>query len=432
MIHRVVKKVFYLLNTQLSKNIFSMYFVQAARYIIPLLTIPYIARVLGVSSWGMLAFTQAFSLYLFLFVDFGFELSATRKIATNINNSHEKSNILINVLNVKVFFSLFVLMASFLILQLWSDFFSNSTLYWAGIFWALTNTFNLFWFFQGIERVQLLALIDVSSKIIGLLLIFYFVKVPGDEWMVLGIHALSAATVFFISLFIAIKHTGFTVPTINESYNLIEEGWQSFSIRFFSSIYSSASPFILGIFTTPDLVGFYSASEKITRTVKEMMRPITRTLYPHFSKLLHSNLSKAYDQIRLAFFSLSIIGFILTALVYFFAGNIIVLIFGAGYESAIPILKIMSVIIFLSSISNILSIQWMLPNGLDKKVAYITFITFIFFIITSLFLVPLSGGIGMAVSILLTECALITMCIVVLRKHGLVTFNLKTKDDFST
>ena len=81
-----------------------MYFVQAARYIIPLLTIPYIARVLGVSSWGMLAFTQAFSLYLFLFVDFGFELSATRKISTNINNSHEKSKILINVLNVKVFF----------------------------------------------------------------------------------------------------------------------------------------------------------------------------------------------------------------------------------------------------------------------------------------------------------------------------------------
>lgn len=416
----IKKNIYSILNTQLFRNIFSMYLVQGARYLIPLLMIPYIARVLGVSSWGILAFTQAFSLYLFLIVDYGFELSATRAIAENKGEHNLLAKILVNVISAKIILSLIVFILAIAIKAGWSSVFDNSFLYWAGFFWAFSNSFNLFWFFQGIERVQLIAFIDVITKLVGLVLIFYVVNFPGDEWKFLAVNGGASFVTFIISFFLAVRHYGIASPSLNDSFSMVRVGWNSFLIRFFSSIYSSTSPFIMGLFSSPELVGLYSAAEKIARTVKEMIRPITRTLYPRFSVLLRNDRNSAFYQIRLTFVWLSMIGFTLTCLVCFFSNLIINLMFGYEFKGAVPILQILSVIIMLSSMSNVLSIQWMMTNSLDKKVAIFTFVSLLIFLITSFLLVPIYAGKGMAFSIILAELSLISMCIFVLKKFKLI------------
>jgi PST family polysaccharide transporter len=416
----IKKNIYKILNTQLFRNIFSMYLVQGTRYLIPLLMIPYIARVLGVSSWGILAFTQAFSLYLFLIVDYGFELSATRAIAENKGEHNLLAKILVNVISAKIILSLIVFILAIAIKAGWNSVFDSSFLYWAGFFWAFSNSFNLFWFFQGIERVQLIAFIDVITKLVGLALIFYFVKSPGDEWKFLAVNGGASFITFIISFSLAVRHYGIASPSLNDSISMVRVGWNSFLIRFFSSIYSSTSPFIMGLFSSPELVGLYSAAEKIARTVKEMIRPITRTLYPRFSVLLRNDRKSAFYQIRLTFFWLSVIGFTLTFLVCFFSDLIINLMFGYEFKGAVPILQILSVIIMLSSMSNVLSIQWMMTNSLDKKVAIFTFVSLLIFLIASFLLVPIYAGKGMAVSIILAELSLISMCIFVLKKFKLI------------
>jgi polysaccharide transporter, PST family len=419
----ITKNLRALLGSRLSKNIISMYFVQGARYLIPLITIPYLARVLGVSSWGSLAFTQAFSLYLCLIVDYGFELSATREIAENLGNKKKLADTLANVLSVKICLSFIIILAASIMQRYFGSFFVSPILFRAGIFWALSNTFNLFWFFQGVERVHLLAGLDVMSKIIGIAMILFLVESPGDEWIVLAVYGGSSTVVFFISLYLAIDRVGFGIPSISSSISMLKYGWNTFVIRLFSSIYASSSPFILGLLVTPELVGPYSAAEKVARTAKEMMRPITRTLYPRFSVLLKNDPSQAQLQIRQTLFWLSILGAILTGIVYWFSGHIIGLLFGPGYEAAIPILKIMSFVIFLSTVSNVLGIQWLLPNGFDRKVSVLTLMTFAIFIIATLILVPASGGLGMAVSILVAEFSMIAMCLIALKQHNLIIFS---------
>ncbi|MDA7856271.1 oligosaccharide flippase family protein [Gammaproteobacteria bacterium] len=416
-----IKETLYsILDTQLSKNISSLYLVQITRYLIPLLMIPYIARVLGVSSWGILAFTQAFSLYLFLIVDYGFELSATRMIAENKGNHNKLAKILVNVLSAKLFLSFLVIILAVIIKEVWNNIFDISILYWAGFFWAFSNSINLFWFFQGIERVQFIAFIDVASKLIGLALIFYFVKSPGDEWVFLAINGGASFVTFLISFIYLARNFGIFPPSLKDSISMIDDGWNSFLIRFFSSIYSSTSPFIMGLISTPELVGYYSAAEKITRTVKEILRPITRTLYPHFSVLLKNDRNIAFYKIRLAFLSLSIIGLLLALLVYLFSDSIITLMFGGDFKNSILILQIMSIIILLSTMSNVISIQWMMNNNLDKKVAIYTFISLLIFITAAILLVPIYDGKGMALSIILAELSLITICVLALKKYKLI------------
>lgn len=412
-----------LLGSRLSKNIISMYFVQGARYLIPLITIPYLARVLGISSWGSLAFTQAFSLYLCLIVDYGFELSATREIAENKESKRKLADTLANVLSVKICLSFIIVLAASIMQKYFGTFFVSPILFWAGIFWALANTFNLFWFFQGVERVHLLAGLDVISKIIGIAMILFLVESPGDEWIVLAVYGGSSTVVFIISLYMAIDRVGFGIASVSSSISMLKYGWDTFVIRLFSGIYAGSSPFILGLLVTPEIVGPYSAAEKVARTAKEMMRPITRTLYPRFSVLLKIDPFQAQLQLRRTLFWLSILSAILTGIVYCLAGPIIGLVFGSGYEAAIPILKIMSFVIFLSMVSNVLGIQWLLPNGFDKKVRFLTLMTFAIFIIATLIFVPASGGLGMAVSILVAEFSMIAMCLIVLKQHNLTIFS---------
>ena len=417
----ITTKFSYFARNGLTQNITAMYFVQGARYLIPLITIPYLARVLGVSSWGNLAFIQAFALYLCIIVDYGFELSATREIAENKDKPEKMAHTLANVLAAKFILSVAVILIAGILLQLFNGFDVAPILFWMGIYWALENTFNLFWFFQGIEEVPLLAALDVISKVFGICAIIWFVNESGDEWIVLATYGVSSTIVFFVSLFLAVNKVGLAIPTMQSAILMCKSGWDTFIVRLCSGVYTSASPFVLGLFVTPELVGPYSAAEKVARTSKELMRPITRTLYPRFSILLKSNPLQARVQFRFAGLLLTVFGTLLSGLVYGLADGAVTLIFGSGYAAAVPILELLSWTIVLSIISNVLAIQWLLPNGYDKQVKVISLVALSFFVFLGLFLVPIYGGAGMAAVIIFTEISMIGMCAFAIKKRSLVS-----------
>lgn len=400
-----------LATTQLAKNITSMYFVQAGRYLIPLITIPYLARVLGVSGWGGLAFIQAFSLYLCIVIDYGFELSATRDVAKNKDENDSIAATLANVLFAKVGLAVLVMSIAILIFYGLGGFSVSPMLYWMGVYWALANTFNLFWFFQGIERVQLIAALDFTAKIIGIVAIVHMVKGPDDDWVVLAIHGTTSSIVFLMSLYYAIRKVGFKTPTLRGAISTFRTGWDAFLIRLSSGVYASSSPFVFGLVVGPELVGPYSAAEKITRTVKELMRPITRTLYPRFSILLTGDIAVAHTHIRRTLLLLSTFSLALALVVYIFSKAIISLLFGSGYESAATILQWMSFSIVLSTICNILAIQWLLPMGRDKTVRRIHLITVTIFGLAATIFASTFGAIGMVGSILVAEMVMIFLCL---------------------
>ena len=151
------------------------------------------------------------------------------------------------------------------------------------------------------------------------------------------------------------------------------------------------------------------------------MRPITRTLYPRFSILLKSNPLQARVQFRFAGLLLTVFGTLLSGLVYGLADGAVTLIFGSGYAAAVPILELLSWTIVLSIISNVLAIQWLLPNGYDKQVKVISLVALSFFVFLGLFLVPIYGGAGMAAVIIFTEISMIGMCAFAIKKRSLVS-----------
>ncbi|MCL6577734.1 oligosaccharide flippase family protein, partial [Kyrpidia sp.] len=173
------------LRHALVHNVLALYGVNIANYFFPLITVPYLARVLGPEEWGMVAFAQAFGQYINLVVEYGFDLSATREVARTRDSLDRRADLIAGVLGAKVVLASVVLGVVFVICHWVPPFQEHSKILWAGVFWALAMAFTLRWYFQGLERMRLVAVLDVSAKALAVLGILLLVRGPEDGWKVL-------------------------------------------------------------------------------------------------------------------------------------------------------------------------------------------------------------------------------------------------------
>ena len=179
-----------ILKSRITENIAALFGTQMAAYIFPLATVPYLARVLGPLHWGMVAFAQALGLYLSMIVDFGFQLSATRRIARVRHDDKQVEGIVAGVLGAKGILAVVCIMAVLLLQRFSHAFQQESSILWAGALSGIGQGFSMLWFYQGLERMRHPATADVVGKGIVCLGVFLCVHKPEDAWKVLALQCM--------------------------------------------------------------------------------------------------------------------------------------------------------------------------------------------------------------------------------------------------
>lgn len=149
------------------QNLLSLYRVTAAGYLFPLLTLPYLARVLGLSGFGALAMVQSLAQYLSLAVEYGFTLSATREVARFRSHRARLAQILSEVLSARLLLALAVAVLAYVLGLFVPALRAKEALLWAGVFWAVAWGMSPVWYFQGKERLRKVALLEVVAKALG-------------------------------------------------------------------------------------------------------------------------------------------------------------------------------------------------------------------------------------------------------------------------
>lgn len=386
-------------------NIFHLSFLQGLNYLLPLLSIPYLVRVIGPENFGLLAFSTATILYFNIISDYGFNLSAVKEISIQQENKKKIEEIYSSVMIIKFILVLisFVLL-SFVIFTL--ERFSNDWKIYVLTYGMVIgqSLFPLF-LFQGLQKLKNVTYLNALPKLFFILLIFICVKQKEDYWMVPLFNSLG----FIFSGFFALYYVRYKLQIRFKNQpsqilkNHLINGWHVFFSSISISLYTISSVFILGLLSNNTFVGYFSAAEKIIQAVKGLYVPISQAMYPYLSKMLHHNKTKGLNFIKKFTTYAGSVMFLMCFFIFMMSEDIVKFILGQQYLASIPLLKIMSFLPLLALLSNIFGVQIMLNLGFKKTFSFILSLAAIFSIILSFLLVPKLNATGTALNILIIE-----------------------------
>lgn len=407
-----------------TKNLFSLGLVQGLNYLIPLITVPYLTRVLGPKEYGLIGFTYAIVQYFSLIIDYGFNLSATRLVAQDPNNLQKNSSLYWSVLFCKCI--LFILSAILLVIVVVSNdsLMGNLKIVAASFISVVGNILLPTWLFQGKEKIGWLAITNSITRIVIVSFIFVFVKSPDDAWLAAFFTSISfvIASVFSV---ISVYRKKWIVWIRVDSREIIEQfktGAHCFISTISISLYTTAIPIVLGFIAGAHSVGIYVAADKIRIALQGFINPISQTFYPKINSLMINNKNKAYKIIRTILITQSSILLLLGALVYFNATLIVEKLFGYQYLESVSILKLLCWIPFLIGISNALGVQTLLVLGRSRDFTWVLIKTSLLSVFYLIPLVICYKETGSAISVMVTEFLVVLFMLLAIKRNNIPLF----------
>ncbi|MDD2773302.1 MAG: flippase [Elusimicrobiales bacterium] len=409
---------------QLLENFISQTALQAAGYILPLITLPYLVRVLGAEKFGLISFAQAFIAYFATITDYGFNLSATREISINRADKGKISEILSSVLAVK---SALLLLSFALLAALvfsFSRFRGDWPLYFLTFGLVLGQVLFPTWFFQGMERMKYTTFISLAARLLFTVLIFVFVRSAGDYRYVPILNSLGAIASGLFSLAVIRRDFGvrFVLPGAAQLKHQLKEGWHIFISTIAVSLYTTSNTFILGLFASNAIVGYYAGAEKLVRAVQGLVVPVSLVVYPYISKLAAESREKALDFVRKLIKIVGGVTFILSLMLFFFASQIVRITLGVQYQQSVYVLRVLAAVPFIVGLNNALGMQLMLNFGYKEAFSKILIYAAIFGIFFTFMLVPVYKHIGTSFVALSTEIFVTTAMFLYLRHKKVLSF----------
>jgi len=406
---------------RLFENFLSLSFLQVANYIFPLITLPYLVRVLGPEKFGLISFAQAFIGYFVILTDYGFNLSATREIAIYREDKEKVSEIFSSVMVIKFFLFFLSLGIMSAIIFTFEKFRQDWEIYYLTFGMVLGQVLFPVWFFQGMERMKYITFLNILAKLIFTIAIFVFVRKAGDYLSVPLLNSLGFIVAGIIALWIVFKDfgIGFKMPSWEGVKYQLKEGWYIFISTVAISLYTISNTFILGLFTNNTIVGYYSAAEKIIKAIQGLLGPISQTIYPHVSKLMYESKECGIKFLRKVTLLIGSFSFVLSLIIFIFADLIVRIVLGSQYTESVIVLRILAFLPFIIGLSNIFGIQTMLTLNFRKAFSNILISASFLNLVLALILVSSLKHIGISISVLISEMFVTLSMYIYLKSKGI-------------
>lgn len=405
-------------------NISSLFILQAANYIFPLITLPYLVRVLGPEKFGLYIFAQTFMQYFVIFTDYGFNYTATRQISIERDNIKKCSKIFSSVMLIKLGLTIisFGLLAT--VIFAFPKFRSDWLLYYAAFLLVPGNAMFPQWLFQGMERMRYITIINIVVRAIVTAAVFMFVQSESDYilavlivsmgWVVIGLTGIISALILFR------LRPG--IPSISLIKQSLKDGWSLFISTAAISLYTTSTIFVLGIFSNNTVVGYFGAAEKIVRAVRGLFVPITQGIYPHVSAIVSKSKDEAIVFLRKTLKWMSLGSFVLSVLLFFTADIIVTLGLGPEYKESVILIRIMALLPFIIALSNVSGVHTMLTFGFNKTFSRVVISAGLLNTVLIFPLIILYQAEGAAVAVMISEMFVVSAMFFNLGRKGINLF----------
>nr|AXZ00014.1 wzx [Proteus penneri] len=363
-------------NKVVLRNLFNLSLIQVFNLLAPLILYPLTIHRLGFNSMGTVVYYQGIIAFFAIFINYGFYIIGAKLISESYQNRIKLSLVVSTILLIKFIhwmISLFILIVVANI-----AYFNLNIEY---IILAFLSTFYelLFmqWFFQGVEKLKPMVLINSSSKIIQIFFIFYFINDSNDINIYFIIIAILNFITGFVSILIAFSEykLKLILPSINYIKNIFISAGTLFLANITNSIKDRLSVLLIGNHINMVSVAYYDLAMRIVNISTLPINLITDAFFPSLVK--KKSTKTIYS---LCLFSL-LISIFLVIMEFIFAEKIILILAGNINETSIKVVKLALIIVPILSISTVLGKLGLIASGRNKHFLYIVIKTVILYLI---------------------------------------------------
>lgn len=367
---------------------------QIAGYVFPLITMPYLARVIGADGFGKIAFASAIIVWIQTISDWGFNLTATRDVAQNRNNKEKVSRIFSNVLWARCILTILSGLILLFVVLLVPYLRENADIIF--VTFLLVPGYILFpeWFFQAIERMKYTTIFNLIIKLIFTISVFIFIHKREDYLIQPLLTTIGYLLCGIGALYLILKKWGYTLykPELTEIHETIRNSADVFINNLMPNLYNSFSVMLLGFFCGSTANGVYDGGNKFPTIFYNFQSVLSRAFYPFLSRRPDKH----------SFYAKLNIGSALIGAVFLIAISplVIKIMLGDEFEKSVIVMQILSFSVVFLAMSYTYGTNYLIINHKEKPLRNLTFVSSIVGMCVSIPLVYYFSYIGAAVTVL--------------------------------
>ncbi len=400
----------------LMKNTVMLYILTFSQFFLSFIVATYESRILDPVWFGVLGTATAIMTYFQLVIDFGYLLSGTQEVAQNRDEPQKLNQIYTSVTMGKLLLTAVSALALLLLCRIiptWQD---KTGLYFLFFLSTALNSLLPNFLYRGLERMGAITVRTVAIRVFFTVGILLLLKDSGDIWIIPVLNAVGA----LVALVITHIHLGrklgirFARPDLRETLSGMKRSAVFFYSRIATTVYSALNTIILDIFTASGaVVGYYNCADKLMTMGKSAVSPISDSLYPHMVR------NRDFRLVRKVLLLLEPVIILFCTAVFIWAEPLCVLIFGAEYGPAAPVLRAMLPVGIVIFPSYVLGFPTLSAMGLSKHANYSTIVGSVFHLIllAVLFLTDSLSMVTLALCVSATETVILLYRIVIILKN---------------
>ncbi|MDR1201541.1 MAG: oligosaccharide flippase family protein [Tannerellaceae bacterium] len=282
----ILAKISDLLKRPMARNFGALVLLQGVNYLLPLISFPFLVRVLGVERWGLVSFGYALIQYFVLFSDFGFNLSATKYISIHRDDEKQINRYLNSAFICRILLGFLGFIILLILISTVDRFRQDAAFYLMYFGIVVGNVMFPMWFFQGMEKMKYITIFNIVTKLISFIPFFIFIREPEDYILVPLFYTIGYVFAGLISIYIIYfkEKMKWFLPTLAEIKFAFKDSSTYFLSRISVSIFTYSNSLILGLVCGNTATGYYSMAEKLYQAYNQLLTPFTGVLFPHMAK----------------------------------------------------------------------------------------------------------------------------------------------------
>jgi O-antigen/teichoic acid export membrane protein len=401
------------------KNFTMLMVMQAATYVCPLLTLPWLAKALLPAGYGRLAFALAFSTYFIILVNFSFGLTSTSRIAVCRHDRPARSAVFWQTMATQAAIAAACLAVLLALVFTVPSLAEQRGLLLLGFLMPIGACLTPTWYFQGVEDLSVFSVIVFSGRILTVPAVFLLVHTPHDLAMAVGINAIASfvtGAACCVYLYMR-REIDFVRVSPGVVIKELVAGASIFVAQAIVDIYATSNIVILTFMSGPEIAGYFAAGDKLLRASLNMLTPLHSAAFPRVSYLMNKNRDDAFHFLRRMLVLQMGIVITMSLAIYFSAPLAVKILYGPAFAPTVEVLRWLAFVPLMVGLSALLGLQIMIPLGMKTHFSSILIASAPLNGITLAILAHYFGAQGAAATVLLVETSIAVAMLATLRRH---------------